>query len=674
MTEKKIILLSLIFSLAIIASAVLAQGEASVAFPIKELGNCRSFRECADFCDRPENAKVCTEFAEGHGMVMPEQAERAKRMLDSTAMGGPGGCQNEDECKAYCDDITHIDECIAFAEQHGFMSPEELAEAKAVAAAIKRGINPPGNCGSKEDCDEYCEEPAHIDECIAFAEAAGFMRPEEAQMVRKTGGKGPGGCQGKKQCDAYCNAPEHMEECMVFAEEHNLIPPEEREDFNKMREAMRKGVKPPPCRGRAECDVYCSKPENAEQCIDFAVAAGFIPPEEAENVRRMAKAGIMGGPGGCKGKAECETYCDNPDHMVECVDFAEKAGFMRPEEAQMARKMAEKGIMGGPGGCKSKEQCEAYCQIPEHGEECMNFAVEAGFMKPEEAERMRGMHQMMMRGGPGGCKGEKECRAYCDDPAHQEECFRFAKENNLIPPEELERMERGAEMMGQGGPGGCRGPEECEAYCREHGEECMKWGQERGFMPPTRGRCGWCGDSCVKMEPEMICAMVMPPRGYICIEEKGNCTAKEVGEGMMPPFQGPMPPEGQMPSEGMMPPKGVKPPYEGDETFREEKLRRAQEMIRESLSRLTPEMRECVILRLGQGMYDKLQSGDWSGFTVEDSNRILMATGECVNQFRLQPQMPPEGMMQPPPPEEQPTSFIESLLGIILYPIELIFR
>ena len=45
-----------------------------------------------------------------------------------------GGCTDKGECKAYCDDIAHLNECVSFAETHGLMSNEEAAHARAFAA------------------------------------------------------------------------------------------------------------------------------------------------------------------------------------------------------------------------------------------------------------------------------------------------------------------------------------------------------------------------------------------------------------------------------------------------------------------------------------------------------------------------------------------------------------
>jgi len=102
-------------------------------------------------------------------------------------------------------------------------------------AAIKKGVKPLP-CNGKDECDEYCSNPENIESCIIFAEAAGFISPEEATMARKTGGKGPGNCRGKEECEKYCEDPAHGEECFNFAVEQGFIEPEEAEEMREMME------------------------------------------------------------------------------------------------------------------------------------------------------------------------------------------------------------------------------------------------------------------------------------------------------------------------------------------------------------------------------------------------------------------------------------------------------
>ncbi|MDO8565426.1 MAG: hypothetical protein Q7R67_02295 [bacterium] len=180
------------------------------------------------------------------------------------------------------------------------------------------------------------------------------------------------------------------------------------------------------------------------------------------------------GPGGCTSKEECRTYCDEDSHKEECLNFAVENGMMTEEEADKARKFMNQ---TGPGGCQG-EECRTYCEDRAHREECLNFAEKNGFISKEEAAKMRKFQAIEAEGGPGGCKRE-ECRTYCDEVSHREECFKFAKEKGLISEEEVEHFEQGQKILEKikesGGPGGCRGEEECHSFCSDPAnvEECV---------------------------------------------------------------------------------------------------------------------------------------------------------------------------------------------------------
>lgn len=93
-------------------------------------------------------------------------------------------------------------------------------------------------------------------------------------------------------------------------------------------------------------------------------------------------------------------------------------------------------------------------------------------------------------GGPGGCTNEKECATYCID--NYEECRSWVKEHPAVGSmpsrEELQdiasgkgqQLERrqGQQSGGFAGPGGCKGPQECDNFCRDNPEECTEWCEE----------------------------------------------------------------------------------------------------------------------------------------------------------------------------------------------------
>lgn len=115
-----------------------------------------------------------------------------------------GNCQNKAECEAYCDDWEHIEECVSFAEANNLFSKEELEKAKKIASALAQGVKLPGGCEGPTQCKVYCEQPTIIEECIDFAEETGIIPAEEARearLVRKAMLAGipfPGDCRTKK--------------------------------------------------------------------------------------------------------------------------------------------------------------------------------------------------------------------------------------------------------------------------------------------------------------------------------------------------------------------------------------------------------------------------------------------------------------------------------------------
>ncbi|MCR4330286.1 MAG: hypothetical protein NUV49_00125 [Patescibacteria group bacterium] len=48
------------------------------------------------------------------------------------------------------------------------------------------------------------------------------------------------------------------------------------------------------------------------------------------------------------------------------------------------------GQLVGPGGCRGAEACKSYCEQDDHLNECLEFSLEAGFISQEEFEHIVG--------------------------------------------------------------------------------------------------------------------------------------------------------------------------------------------------------------------------------------------------------------------------------------------
>jgi len=270
-----------------LAFTALAQvsGLALVKYPIAVLGNCKDQADCKTFCAAPANMLACVNFAGQNGMLSGEELRVSKIVAEKVAAKAtPGGCSTKDSCESYCQgNVERLDECISFGEELGVISASDLAEAKKIAVALHSGAQMPGSCKTKQDCENYCSEGAHIDECLNFAEASGIIPAEELAQARKV-------------------AP-----------------------------FLKNGETPGACKTKATCDAYCTDDANFNECVGFAEKVGFISSEDAA----MAKKVGGKGPGGCKSKDECMNYCNQDEHADECAVFAQEKGLLTTEQQEM---------------------------------------------------------------------------------------------------------------------------------------------------------------------------------------------------------------------------------------------------------------------------------------------------------------------------------------------------
>jgi len=264
------------------AGFAIAQGLTDIEYPIPELANCENEEECKDYCNEPAHILECIAFGEEHNLISSEEAELGKRFASDIAAGTtPGSCTNKEECDKYCTDITNIHECLAFAEKHDIENVD-IEEVRKIADYLAGGGTMPGDCRSEEECKLYCDNIAHFEECVLFAQEAGLpdapddLTIEQIRKIRdlQENGETPGGCQGQEDCEAYCSEPENGEECVAFALEVGLITPEDAERFEKFG-----GYGPGGCQGEEECSQYCNDPSNGEECFAFAAEHGFIDEE-----------------------------------------------------------------------------------------------------------------------------------------------------------------------------------------------------------------------------------------------------------------------------------------------------------------------------------------------------------------------------------------------------------
>lgn len=252
-------------------------------YPIGELGNCKDKNDCMNFCNDSANMSACISYGENNGLITSEEAKLSKKVVEKIKKGEmPGNCKTKEQCSNYCQgNVKNLEECLSLADDIGF-SDNNINEGKKILKALKEGAQMPGDCKTKDECENYCSDVKNIDQCLNFAEKAQLMSSADLAEAKKVipflkSGETPGGCKTKETCNSYC----------------------------------------------AEASHY-------EQCITFAEKAGFISSDEA----KMARVSGGSGPGGCKSSEECQKYCQDPSHLDECIKTGVKAGMIKEEDVQ----------------------------------------------------------------------------------------------------------------------------------------------------------------------------------------------------------------------------------------------------------------------------------------------------------------------------------------------------
>lgn len=369
---KKI--LFFIFPLVVFTAVALAASPFDISYPIADLGNCASQTECKIYCDDSANQEQCQLWAENNGFAPKRETlvsgtkDRERERMDEEALANaPGGCVSPRECDAYCRIEEHLDECLNYSVKYGYTSQEEVDKIRSQAA---RGG--PGSCKSETECDAYCRNPQNARECMAFVVEEGKISQEEADFMVEQMSK-PGGPGGKPTGKG---------------------PAEPKVKEEKVLEALKTETGPGGCKDMKECAAYCMNGEHMNECMSFATKHGIMEPAEMEKAKKL---GQMGGPGGCKNAEECDAFCSKPGNGEICFQFSKDNGLMSAEEVQMMDKqisiIKKLDKQAGPGGCRSKEECGTYCNDPAKIEECIDFARQTGMMSGEAVEKMMGQTQ-----------------------------------------------------------------------------------------------------------------------------------------------------------------------------------------------------------------------------------------------------------------------------------------
>ncbi len=104
-----------------------------------ELG-CSSYDSCMQFCEEENNMETCMDFAARHNLM--QDAPQMKQQM--SALKNLLGCNSMKACMDFCNSPANMQKCMEVFKQAGF--------------SVEASYSGPGGCNSEQSCQAYCEK------------------------------------------------------------------------------------------------------------------------------------------------------------------------------------------------------------------------------------------------------------------------------------------------------------------------------------------------------------------------------------------------------------------------------------------------------------------------------------------------------------------------------------
>jgi len=212
--------------------------EKGITFPIAELGNCKNYSECRNFCDDSVNIDNCIAFAKKKGFYKEPQIDSRKDEILKSAKSELG-CDNPSSCQAFCSKTENHDKCEAFAKSHNLGGGQTADPSKAQIVEKAKIVL---GCDSVSSCKNFCEQEINRVKCSDFAKQVG-LRGGEIKS-------GPGGCISEETCRKFCSDSNNFEVCQKFQ--------------GSVSGNLQSFHGPGGCNSPEACKAYCEK--NPQDC------------------------------------------------------------------------------------------------------------------------------------------------------------------------------------------------------------------------------------------------------------------------------------------------------------------------------------------------------------------------------------------------------------------------
>ncbi|MBI2677121.1 MAG: hypothetical protein HYX21_04230 [Candidatus Yanofskybacteria bacterium] len=379
------------------------------------------------------------------------------------------------------------------AETYGDYA-DKMVELK---ASLNSGEFQCGN-GTVQDCGNFCLNPG------AEARARGTAAiPSVCRQIAKKFF----GADGEKQLEASWTQVQQAQQ-VIFKKAESIIFTTIDGKVLSSPETIGKYMEEQGRRGNVEA---------VEKGMDFMIAKGFVSPKEKEYVLKFVKqARDRGGIpdfNACRTNPEsCRDFI--PEDQRDKFEAGTQVDQIMRQEIGFDPFECEKGRFDPAIGQKCLEGSRRALPKLEalkgkyKGIEFIIADIQKHVAQGEEFEKRKGEIQQVFQGqgGPGGCKSEQECFSYCSDPTHGPECIAFGAKQGVFRGDEAvqkfqqfnqnvqvsqQQQQQQTFYPNQGFPG--------QGYGVQGGFPGQGFGVQGGFPGPGLGGFSGCSPSLINL-------------------------------------------------------------------------------------------------------------------------------------------------------------------------------
>ncbi len=170
-----------------------------------------------------------------------------------------------------------------------------LAVDSTTSAGVRPAVSYPiaelGNCSSASACKDYCDDTTHVSDCVAYAKSKGLYAVNPITAIAKK----ELGCDFPAGCKQFCTLTENADKCKAFGQKY-VKPIAQSINGNVSNDLLAIAKTALGCDSQLSCKALCAQPANYQKCSELGKLSSIGGPGLSSGLDKAKQ--LLCGPGG----------------------------------------------------------------------------------------------------------------------------------------------------------------------------------------------------------------------------------------------------------------------------------------------------------------------------------------------------------------------------------------